>query len=89
MDHLRVSPWLAFGLVCAACVAFLCVNAYHSDPEDTSWTDRDVPPEMAPITFVPGLLAPDTAPGGVGDPIRHRRYPTSLVSASASIIGTF
>ena len=83
------SPWIAFGVVVAACTGFLCWHAYARDPQDAEWTDSDVPPPMASISSVPGVTSPDTSPAGIGDPMRYRRYPMSLVSASASVIGTF
>lgn len=86
---IRRSPWLAFGVVAAGCVGFLCWHSYQRDPEAPDWNAADIPPPTAAISAVPGQLSPDTPPAGIGAPMRYRRYPTSLVSASASIIGTF
>lgn len=87
---IRESPWLAFGAVLFACTGLVCYNAYKRDPEDTKWNDADIPPPQAAMVLqVPGQVSPTTAPMETSGPMRKRQYPASLISASASIIGTF
>lgn len=81
---MKVSPWLAFGIVAFLCVFGVCWGCYKADPEDTEWNDADIPPPQAPVAF-----GPEFAMKGSSDPMRHRRYAPSLFEASASIIGTF
>lgn len=83
------SPWIAFGVVVGVCTGFLCWHAYKIDPEDDAWNAADIPPPMAALSPVPGVLPADTPAGATGGPMRYRRYPTSLLSSSVSIIGTF
>lgn len=87
---MKESPWLWFGGLFAGCMLFLLWSAYQRDPEDTKWNDADIPPPQAALALqVPGNLSPGTSPMETSDPMRHRKYPVSLVQASASIIGTF
>lgn len=91
ITHGRIeSPWIAFGVVVAACLGFVCWHAYQRDPEDPAWNKADVPPPMAALSPTPGNATPETPAGVVtSEPMRYRRYPASLFSSSVSIIGSF
>jgi hypothetical protein len=83
-------PWFVFFVVLFLGTGFCAWNYYHRDPDDTQWNDSDIPPAQAPMVLqVPGSLSPETAPMETSGPMRHRKYATSLIEASASIIGTF
>lgn len=85
----KESPVLWLGLVAFLCLFAVAWSFYRSDPEDTTWNTADIPPPVAPVVFAPGNFSPESPALATGDPLRHRKYPPSLLEASASIYGTF
>lgn len=78
----QVGPvgWVA--LTALGGVVFLCWHAFGHDADDNDWANPpadEQAPENAPI---PGVL-----PGACGSAFRSRRYPGSLSSSRASIVG--
>lgn len=90
MPPVKFSPWLALAVVALAGMGVMCWETCRRDPETAPWNAADIPPDNVPVIYGTSCMG-YAKPAGRLDytPARHRRYPTSLVSASASIIGTF
>lgn len=70
-------------------LVFLVWHAYHSDEEDTSWTNPQQPPPSLPLDVGGGQLRSGGAPMVTTGAIKGRKWANSLAESHTSFIGEF